>query len=508
MNESKYLYGASVQGIQDFIFKTNKLREIVGASELVEQICTSKFKEAVKFKESNLILSAAGNIKYIFDTEQECKDLVRSFPKEIIEFAPGITISQAVVKMDEQTTLPKAINDLEKKLKAQRNRSLPPFEIGYIGLERSRRTGGVAYGKTKHEDENADSQYVCEATHLKTEAFDKSQNAFFEKLTGITIDTSQHLANEMEEITASGKNNWLAVVHADGNALGILIQKLGETLKSLPDTDTQEAFVTFSKNLDIATRNAAQKAFKEVVENAFDKNSYKYPIRPVILGGDDVTAILRADLALNFTHIFLKEFEIETKEKLQFLKNVYKVEGFENGLTACAGIVYVKATYPFHYAVSLADTLCSEAKKETKKLIENTSDIIPKSNLLFYKIQESFIDDWKELRQRTLRAKDVDFAFGPYYVDETQSPSLKYLNDKLSILENAQNDDGKSVSKLRQWLSELYIDTARADFFLDRMKEVNKDFYKDLNLDNEKTNDKENHKTMIYDLIQLDSFKH
>ena len=40
---SKYLYGAAVQGIQDFIFKTNKLKEIVGASELVEQVCTSQF---------------------------------------------------------------------------------------------------------------------------------------------------------------------------------------------------------------------------------------------------------------------------------------------------------------------------------------------------------------------------------------------------------------------------------------------------------------------------------
>lgn len=39
--KTKYLYGAEVQGIQGFIFQTNKLREIVGASELVEEICGS-----------------------------------------------------------------------------------------------------------------------------------------------------------------------------------------------------------------------------------------------------------------------------------------------------------------------------------------------------------------------------------------------------------------------------------------------------------------------------------
>lgn len=36
----RYLYGASVQGIQSFIFATNRLREIVGASDLVEEIAT------------------------------------------------------------------------------------------------------------------------------------------------------------------------------------------------------------------------------------------------------------------------------------------------------------------------------------------------------------------------------------------------------------------------------------------------------------------------------------
>jgi len=40
-----YLYGASVQGIQSFIFETNELKNIVGASEIIEKICTSLFKQ-------------------------------------------------------------------------------------------------------------------------------------------------------------------------------------------------------------------------------------------------------------------------------------------------------------------------------------------------------------------------------------------------------------------------------------------------------------------------------
>ena len=61
---SKYLYGAAVQGIQEFIFKTNELKHIVGASELVEQICTSAFDEFAKNGES--IVRAARKLFAIF----------------------------------------------------------------------------------------------------------------------------------------------------------------------------------------------------------------------------------------------------------------------------------------------------------------------------------------------------------------------------------------------------------------------------------------------------------
>ena len=112
MSEVKYLYGAAVQGIQSFIFQTNKLREIVGASELVEEICTSKFAKLLGKNgcypdlkkqledDENCILHAAGNIKYIFDKKEECEKIVREYPKAIYEFAPGVTVSQAVVVFD------------------------------------------------------------------------------------------------------------------------------------------------------------------------------------------------------------------------------------------------------------------------------------------------------------------------------------------------------------------------------------------------------------------------
>ena len=66
----KYLYGASVQGIQEFIFKTNQLQEIVGASEIVKSL-EKEFED--NYKANEVLLNAAGNIKAILKTKWSLK---------------------------------------------------------------------------------------------------------------------------------------------------------------------------------------------------------------------------------------------------------------------------------------------------------------------------------------------------------------------------------------------------------------------------------------------------
>jgi phosphoenolpyruvate synthase/pyruvate phosphate dikinase len=78
---SRYLYGASVQGIQDFIFKTNVLREIVGASELVKGI-SNDFEQLSKLKDKDVLVNAAGNVKAIFEDAK----LLQTVVLEILNF--------------------------------------------------------------------------------------------------------------------------------------------------------------------------------------------------------------------------------------------------------------------------------------------------------------------------------------------------------------------------------------------------------------------------------------
>src|SRR5690606_22100402 len=125
-----------------------------------------------------------------------------------------------------------------------------------------------------------------------------SHTKLFKKISGIAEKT-KNIPLEIEDICKAHKNSWIAVVHADGNGLGNILRVMGDKLKEGDFEKSKSAFRAFSRALDKATQGAARTAFNKVFskEEAFTSKGM-YPIRPIICGGDDITFIIRADLAL------------------------------------------------------------------------------------------------------------------------------------------------------------------------------------------------------------------
>lgn len=501
----EYIYGASVQGIQSFIFQTNKLKEVVGASQLVDKIFTTKFKQFCKnhhhiLVEENIIISAAGNIKYILD-ENTLASIVKFFPKFIASYAPGLTVSQAAVKVTDN--LKTDIDSLEKLLKTQRNKSSSPIDIGWMGLERARRTGGVATSLVSFEDRS---------TLAKIKDREGDTVGLFNKFVQDGA-AAKNIPFDLSDINKGKENSWIAVVHADGNGLGKLLSNLGKKVEG-NNKKAKDAFSRFSKELEKATTLAAQKAFDEVLDKKMQellkKEKVRFPFRPVVLGGDDLTVIIRADLAFNFTEAYLRFFEKTTKEHFKFMKNEYGVDGFQEGLTACAGVAYVKEKYPFHYAVHLAEELTSATKNVAKKINAHRAP----SSLNFYKIQASYLDRLTEMKKRThfAKASNVSFDYGPYFIQDQKDgqPTTKFLKAKLEKLKALEANKNGSTGKLRNWLASLHHDSPTADFLLKRIKQVNRNFFDELNLEKilqpTKIDQMDAYKTVANDLIILNSF--
>lgn len=489
MSEIKYLYGAAVQGIQSFIFQTNELKDIVGASELVEQICTTGFNEFGS-KEENSILRAAGNIKYIFTNKEDCEKAVLEFPKTVMEMAPGITISQAVVRMEgEYACFAKAVDELESRLRTQRNKPMNSTTIGLMGMLRSRKTGFPAVEQDR-------SDYLDLAATKKKAMSSGAHYHLCQKSFGIE-ELQNRIAYNIEEITT--KNDWIAVIHADGNGLGQIVQKIGKQ---------ENVFKEFSSTLDEATKKSAHKAYNAVKDKFGTENNF-IPIRPIVLGGDDMTAIIRGDLAIDYCNAYLDAFEKNTKKMLGTIaiKHNDMIDEqrsiLQNGLTACAGIAFIKSSFPFYYGYDLAEALCSEAKKDAKsEEHKNANNGLAPSCLMFHKVQDSFVEDYGEIVKRELTpCPNYTFKYGPYYINElTGRWTIEKLQNNVKCLDGKEGNAVKS--HLRQWMSLMHNDKEAASQKAFRIIEI---------LSNTKLKEMVlhvtdgNEKSPVYDMLALSS---
>ena len=318
-------------------------------------------------------------------------------------------------------------------------------------MKRANRTG-LPVVKIKERDFNDEPT-------VQKECFQNMRGLCQKSLGDIAL-SDKNIAYDITEIT--DKNDWIAVIHADGNGVGKVVQAVGKN---------KDVFSRFSLQLDIATSEAAQKAFDAVKNRFSDKKVI--PIRPVVLSGDDITVIIRGDLALDYTNAFIKAFEEKTREHLgDILRGQQVFAAGENCLTACAGIAFIKSSYPFYYGYQLAEELCSHAKKDTKAIYGATSNHLPPSCLLFHKVQDSFIISYDDIVTRELAAKDgLSFKTGPYYI--SPQAGKKTVDDLVDACKLLVSENGDGVkSGIRNWISLRLEDKSKANQRKERMLQV------------------------------------
>ncbi len=483
---SKYLYGANIQGIQQYIFQTNKLKEIAGGSELIERICKDLFRDICPgFNDNNLQLAAAGQVRYIFDHEIDCRAIVKLFPKQAMELAPGVQLIQAVITMSEDSQ-DDFTAKLEDKLLVKKNIQTSNLNgFGLMGVEASRRTGGTAVEFKEYEEEK-DS--IDRSQKAKLEAA-KNYNKLFKKLE-TNESGSGEFPFDMEDIALDEKRNWLAIVHADGNDLGKTIMGLSRRING---NALLGAIKAFSKILDEVTVEATKNAYQHVIVEAFKKENLQIiPFRPVVLGGDDLTAIIRGDLAFPFTQKFIEEFERLSEIKLKAFP--YKDEEgnpIVSKLSSCAGIAYIKKNFPFHYGIHMAEILCSEAKKDAKSLNLNPTP----SCLMFHKVSASYVEDWEAIVKKELTGDGVSFDYGPYYLEKFENKPT--MTELANWVESISKSDAPKAP-FRKWLSLMKTDKGKAGQLLTRIGKVHSK-YKDFPIPNTLNKGK----TPVYDIISL-----
>ncbi|MBI2374959.1 MAG: hypothetical protein HYV07_13265 [Deltaproteobacteria bacterium] len=395
MSSDAWLYRFECKGIQSWILATDRLRDLKGGSTIIEELADEARKRAVALQ-AKVHSTAAGGGELEFSSFEALQSFASEWPMFVSDFAPGLQMVQAWIPPGAEPTR------LYERLGAARNHADPMLpEVG-PWVARSGRTGRAAIGT------GAGRTLEDEASRRKQDAASR------DPLSRIVADIS------LEDDYDRWPSPYVAVVHADGN-------RVGERVQGFLDPGRK---AQFARALSGCTRDAFKHALEALVVKGHGTRT-KVPARPIVVGGDDMTIVIEAQHGVAFTHDYLAEFQAcAAKSPLT------------EGLTASAGIAFVKSGYPFHRAYKLSERLCKWAKR----------DLPGKSALRFVRLT-SALDRGEERRDPTR---------GSFALDEI--PRLEKLTRLVDELPRGT---------LRRWLGMVIEDPKRAENLWARLVEVN-----------------------------------
>lgn len=435
--------GFEAKSIQSWIVAGGRLRDIAGASEIIERLCTGDLHHALvscklaesrrrdhdgdrptQKEEAGVVLSAAaGGFRLVIEDETRAREFLRLWPLVVAERAPGLRFALAAVPERDPADPRPAMDRLNDRLRATAN--LPQVDLPVAGppVLRSQRTGLPAVTIDPRSDPGEQRQAIDAAAQRKQRVSNgmKAGEGLLERKFG--RHTGPGFARETDVMEAAAPNAYLAYVHADANGLGKVFIRLHAALGH--HRQGPELIAGISQAIGQITQTAAKEALNAAL-HGLNVELNELPARPVVLGGDDVTVILPGDRGLIFAETFLERFEQGTRSGLEdYRAAIRERTGLQppdkkfplpDRLTAAAGIAFVHSHYPARVAHDLSEGLCKFAKAPFR-----TDNGRQRSAIAFHRVTASAVDDYADILDRELTVRErwdppLRLTMGPYVV--------------------------------------------------------------------------------------------
>ncbi|NEQ48345.1 MAG: hypothetical protein F6K00_34360 [Leptolyngbya sp. SIOISBB] len=513
--DNAYLVLIETSGNQNYIFSTNKLRENVGASELTYQAGTKWILEAVGVindeeilriwknsarvrkllrdsqknpsiedetlaKPVEVITAASGKAFLLTREEAKAQEIIQSVTRKALVSAPGLDVSGVYVKIDDwqaDGSLAKAVVQVYKQFERARSRRPSP-ENRFLRLPIVSSCAISGLPATKLEKIGTQKVAISQVSVSKRSKAKAAKDRLTELDPRLKAQIDQLLSDDDIE---EEKRSWLAIVHADGNGLGQIFLNFENYIgDDKSNRNYIEQYRKFSLALDECTEAAFKKALNVFPKESDKKSRELAPIVPLIIGGDDLTVVCDGHYALEFTKIFLREFETQT-ENHDGIRAIAEAAFGVPRLSACAGVAVVKRHFPFSVAYELAEKLIQSAKevkkKVTQKKDENTP--FPCSAIDFHILYDTSNVNLGDIRDRLKPETNVQLFHRPYVVTNieclkeadgylwAEAHRWSLLSDRIKCLKNAQsnqlNKAPVSSSQSHALRTALLIDKKSAD---------------------------------------------
>ncbi|MFZ2489393.1 MAG: hypothetical protein WAZ19_14870 [Anaerolineae bacterium] len=364
----RYLLAAEADKIQDFIFRSSRLQEVVGASQLLNRFCR---EGALRLLEEHggdpaqdVLVNDGGSFRILFAGD-EAKDRASRFGGDLAELyrlslGGTISVAEPVALDDDFKDAAKEANRALRRAKEHRQVTAAEPHMPYVAFCTSCGIGlADTYAKLPGE-KNDRGRYLCAMCQTKAEERVNNRHDLLDEFLEIVIESEDHLdqfiwPEDTDAVANHDPRNYVAYLVADGNGIGNVFAECDEVqIREL------------SKQLTSALRRSLATPTGLIMrrlDRQFDKNKLEIvPVLPLILGGDDLFALIPAPYALDFAQRFCLIFERE-------LKNLVEKEKLNvPNPTVAAAVVICKSKYPYTLAHSRAEELLKEAKRQSKLL--------------------------------------------------------------------------------------------------------------------------------------------
>ncbi len=406
-----------VRGIQAYIFKSNKAKEIIGASVIVANIITDGLRNFIgsqpvdeqkryltdwkcdnptEFLNNSdvfmqVMFVGGGNAYVLFRTGKICSRVNKFLAKYVMEKTYSLNLAVAVVEKTASYAEDYiAINQKMREVKAympmtRLTGALPFMEVDSI-------TGFPISVKDKKGG-------LCTEAKLKTDAFPPNED--------------EKVFDNM--VTKKGDNSLLAVCHIDGNSMGKRIISEMSGVVGYPEA------ISTMRTLSLSITTIFETAFCKMTEYMdreapVIKKQKHQSYRKIIVAGDDITFVCNPKLAIPAVKKFIDSFGTNTEDRY----------------SACGGIAFFNSHFPFSDAYQVAEACCESAKKRAKIGKDSNGNI---GNYIDFQIctniSAAHLEDYREKHYTSYSGK---FIARPYYIEQkNDSAELKKYGNRYDI---------------------------------------------------------------------------
>lgn len=417
----RYLVLHDVDAIQKYVLATSRLREIRGASALLDELNRRRSCQKAIEHHGEPIYFGGGSAAADFAD----KDSATVFCKEVSELYVNKTKtahSTGVVVEYDETADEDAPTGFKRKLQAA-HRLLRSKKVGARRetqlltnpfFQRCQSCGIYPVSRYDEHAPEPNKRFICESCFIKRGAGDDRSEVY--SRIKETMSRKHHIETELPETledigNASKPKGYMGVIYADGNRMGDHLQKI----------KTKEALKNFSLAVDEAARETIYAMIFQRYENDLLSlfNDGKEPILPTIVplcGGDDLLVVVPAHQALEIAIEYLEKFQKIVKQKMSDeVKRMIETDE----ISACAGVAIAKEATPISELFELAQSLCKMAKRRSYDIhLRERREV---ACLDFQVVTTPSWGDVEDTRAEQLTIKDRRLTCRPYTIDEAES---------------------------------------------------------------------------------------